>query len=72
MANRQGPPSDEIVEFIAETIAEMMSQMNCDPLDRMVDITEDTPETIPLTARIEERYTALHAVYYEQTITERE
>ena len=69
-----GPPkpkrpevTDEILEHLAETIAEMTAQIDCQSCDRMVEIDDDTPETIPLTARIEERYTVIHLIYYAET-----
>lgn len=62
--------SDEITEFLAETIAEMTAQIDCQAQDRMVDIDSDTPETVPLTPRIEERYTASHYLYYAETVAE--
>jgi hypothetical protein len=60
--------SDEILEHIAEVIGEMTGQIDCQHQDQMVEIDSDTPETVPLTARIEERYTAMHLAYYAQTI----
>ena len=59
--------TDEILEHLAETIGEMTAQIDCHSNDRMVDIEDDTPETIPLTARIEERYTPMHAIYFAET-----
>ena len=59
--------TDEILEHLAETIGEMTAQIDCQSNDRMVDIEDDTPETIPLTARIEERYTPMHAIYFAET-----
>lgn len=70
MAKRPLEVSDEILEHLSETIGEMTSQIDGNPVDRMVDIDDDTPETIPLTARIEERYTANHSIYFSQTIAE--
>jgi hypothetical protein len=67
MGKRQIEVTDEILEHLSETIGEMTSQIDCQSNDRMVDIEDDTPETIPLTARIEERYTAMHAIYYAET-----
>lgn len=67
---RRNEVTDEILEHIAEVIREMTSQIDGDPNDRMVEIDDGTPETIPLTARIEERYTALHMVYFAETTAE--
>ena len=68
MAKRQVEVSDEILEHLAEVIGEMTNQIDCRADDRMVDIDAETPETIQLTARIEERYTATHAAYYAETV----
>lgn len=59
--------SDEILEHIAEVIGEMTAQIDCQACDRMVDIDDDTPETISLTDRIQERYTVMHLTYYAET-----
>lgn len=67
MAKRPIEVSDEILEHIAEVIEEMTGQIDSRPDDRMVEITDDTEETIPLTARIEERYTSQHAAYFAIT-----
>ena len=70
MAKRPLEVTDEILEHLAETIGEMTAQIDGNPKDRMVEVDDDTPETIPLTARIEERYTADHTIYFSQTIAE--
>jgi hypothetical protein len=62
--------SDEIAEHLAETIAEMTAQIDCQQTDRMVEIDSDTPETVPLTPRIEERYTLSHYLYYAETVAD--
>ena len=69
MGKRQ-PASDEILEHLSETIEEMTCQIDGQASDRMVDIDEDTPLTIPLTPRIEERYTAMHYIYFSETVDE--
>jgi len=70
MAKRHYEISDEILEHLAETIGEMTAQIDCQHEDQMVEIDQDTPEILPLTDRIQERYTAMHQVYFEQTIAE--
>ena len=62
--------TDEILEHLAEVIGEMTAQIDCQHQDQMVEIDQDTPETLPLTPRIEERYTAMHFVYFAETIPE--
>lgn len=62
--------TDEIMELMAETIGEISDQLGCAPQDRMVDIDDDTPEVIPLTARIEERYTVAHVAYFAVTVAD--
>ncbi len=68
MPKRQIEVSDEILEFIADEISEMCSQIGCQPEDKMVEIDHDTAETIPLTDRIIERYTPFHIAYFAATI----
>jgi len=70
MGKRPLEVSDEILEHLAETIGEMTAQIDCQHDDQMVEIDQDTPETIPLTDRIQERYTAMHLIYFEQTTSE--
>lgn len=70
MKRRQLVVSDEIAEHLAETIAEMTAQIDCQQQDRMVEIENDTPETVPLTPRIEERYTISHYLYYAETVAD--
>lgn len=71
MAKRhQDEVSDEILEVIAETIGEICGQIGCTPEDHMVEIDHDTPETVPLTPRIEERYTVYHVAYFSVTVAE--
>ena len=70
MARRQIEVSDEILEHISSVIEEYTSQIDCRKHDRMVEIDENTGETIPLTARIEERYTPFHRLYYAETTAE--
>jgi hypothetical protein len=70
VAKRNIEVSDEILEHIADVIAEMTNQVDCWVNDRMVDIDSDTEQTIQLTPRIEERYTAAHAAYYAETVGE--
>lgn len=71
MAKRhQNEVTDEILELIAETIGEICGQIGCSPDERMVEIDHDTPETIPLTTRIEERYTVAHVTYFAVTVSD--
>lgn len=71
MAKRQQDEvSDEILELIAETIGEICGQIGCTPNDRMVEIEDDTPETIALTARIEDRYTIAHIEYFAVSVAD--
>lgn len=62
--------SDEILEHIAEVIGETTAQIDCNHQEQMVDIDQETPETIPLTPRIMDRYTELHSVFYRETTAE--
>lgn len=72
MSKRSWPTSDEVAELIEETISEMTAQIDCQSNDRMVEIDGDTPETIPLSPRIEERYTLSHYTYYSETVNDEE
>ena len=69
MGKYRWPPTDEVAELIAETINEMTAQIDCQSNDRMVEIDSDTPETVPLSPRIEERYTPSHYSYYSETVS---
>ena len=70
MTKRPWPLTDEVAELMAETINEMTAQVDCQSNDRMVDIDNDTPKTVPLSPRIEERYTLCHYTYYSETTSE--
>jgi len=67
---RNSEVSDEILELIAETIGEICGQIGSAPEDRMVEINDDTPETIALTDRIAERYTVAHVEYFVVTVAD--
>ncbi len=64
--------TDEILEHLADVIGEMTAQIDCQRSERMVEIDNETPETIPLTDRITERYTAMHLIYYAETTADQE
>jgi hypothetical protein len=59
---RQHPgwTSRDIRALVEEVIAEYSMLGECQPSERMVDITCDTDPLIPLTDRIMERYTKAH------------
>jgi len=63
--------SDEILEHIAEVIGEMTQQIDCQHEDIMIEVDYETPETVPLTDRIQERYTTLHQVYFQNTVADK-
>lgn len=67
MGRRPIEVSDEILEHLAEVIGEMTCQIDGQTNDRMVDIDNDTPQTLQLTDRIEERYTSMHLIYFAET-----
>lgn len=57
----------EIQQLIAETIEELSQLIECKRSERMVEIDEHSEIVMPLTARIEERYTPYHLWYFAET-----
>lgn len=67
---RPGWTSKDIRELFNEIIEELSMISEGQHAEHMVDITDDTDQTISMTDRIHERYTVAHLKHYSESTNE--
>lgn len=66
----QGWTSQDIRRLFDEIVEELSLIAECRHSEHMVDITEDTEVVIPITDRINDRYTPIHIRHYSESTNE--
>ncbi len=66
----KGWTSRDIRELFNAIVEELSLITECQPSERMVEITNDTAETIQMTDRIMDRYTPAHIEHNSESINE--